>query len=299
MTHDVGDGLHHPDVDRLAELDAGGDVDAAFRAHAASCPDCQDILTALQATRRDVEALPAVTMPPEVAARIDTALEAEGARRTKSTVVPLGEHRTGRRRGGMIAGGIAASVLALLIVGIVLNAMGGGHKPSTTSNAAASTSSALGTQGKSVVTISGRKYTEANLDSNIAALLRAPSSSFAAGTSGAGAAGRPASPPAAQHPSAPLSDGLRPDAQTAQAIPPQLTVLQTDANAMGQCISSLLDRPPFVPPVAVDIADYNGKPAAIFVFPKPNDPAHVRVYVVPPGGCSDGFFEFFKASVPR
>jgi hypothetical protein len=296
MTHDMSDGLH-PNVDRLAELDAGGDVDAAFRAHAASCPDCQDVLNALHATRHDVEALPTVTMPPEVTVRIETALEAEGARRMKSTVVPLSEHRTGRRRGGLIAGGIAASVLALLIVGIVLNATSGGHKTSTASSAAGS-SAALGPQGRAVVSVSGRKYTEANLDSNIAALLGNPATFGQALSTTAGeqhpAAGSRAQSQASSSPSAPV-----PDAAAVQAFPPQLTVLQTDANAMGQCISSLLDRPPFVAPLAVDIADYNGKPAAIFVFPKANDPAHVRVYVVPPGGCSDGFFEFFKASVPR
>jgi hypothetical protein len=82
-------------------------------------------------------------------------------------------------------------------------------------------------------------------------------------------------------------------------VPQQLAILETDRAALGQCVNSLLGNGPAVAPIAVDVASWNGHPAAIFVFPAPNDPSHVSVYVVPPGGCQRNFFEFYAPRVPR
>jgi hypothetical protein len=313
MTDDVTGRDVHPDLDRLADLDAGVDVDADVHAHTSGCVECQQALAALRATRADLAALPTTSMPADVAARIDAALtdektqatQRESAANADTTVVAMPGRRARKRRSSFIASGIAASVVALLIAAVVFNAFSSGGK-SNGGGTAASNAATLGSQATSVVTASGRNYTQKNLDNNITALLRTPTvaafgeSQQAGTTSGTGAtAGGPAAAPAAPQPSAPLERHATTNGSQQHVIPPQLRSLQTDPNAMTQCINSLLGSPPYVAPLAVDLATYDGKPAAVFVFPKANDPSHVRVYVVPPGGCANGFFEFFKNSVPR
>jgi hypothetical protein len=310
----------HPDLGQLADIDAGIDVDADVRAHASSCPQCQEALAALRATRDDLAGLPATPIPDDVAARIDVALSKEvpgnevpqgSGSGADTTVVPMTDQRAKRRRGSVIAGGIAASVVVLLIVGIVINAVSNGTK-SNNNGAASGSSAALGTAGTSVVRVSGLNYTQANLDSNVAKLLNSPVAAPAAGSAGqtdatgtagtsAGGAGTTGKAP---HGSPLPSTEARAPTITSHStqqlsIPAQLQPLQSDPAAMTQCISSLLGTPPYFAPIAVDLATYDGKPAAIFVFPKKDDPANVSVFVVPPGGCSTGFFEFFKNAVPK
>ncbi len=50
-------------------------------------------------------------------------------------------------------------------------------------------------------------------------------------------------------------------------------------------------------PLAVDLARWQGQPAAVLVFPTPHDPASLDVYVVAPD-CPTGLFLNF-ARVPR
>jgi len=298
----------HPELDLLADLDAGVDVDADVRTHASTCAQCQQALAALRATRADLAALPTTPMPDDVAARIDAVLAQEApqgsATPADGTVVSMPDLRMKKRRSSNIASGIAASVVVLLVAAVVVNAFSSGGK--SNGGGATSNGAALGTSSTSVVTTSGHNYTQQNLDQNVAALLATPTA-FAAGSQGqAGHAATGAGPakgatpaPKAQSPApAPRGPAASGNMQ-AFAIPPQLAALQTDPNAMTQCIHSLLGSPPYVAPLAVDLAAYDGKPAAIFVFPKADDTSHVRVYVVPPGGCANGFFEFFKNSVPR
>jgi hypothetical protein len=64
----------HPDLDALADLDAGlPDPTSAARLteHVAGCPACSDVLRALSAVRAELRALPPPELPPGVAARLD------------------------------------------------------------------------------------------------------------------------------------------------------------------------------------------------------------------------------------
>src|SRR4051812_21504917 len=130
MTDDVTGRDMHPDLDRLADLDAGVDVEVETRSHASTCPECQQTLAALRATRADLAALPVTSMPADVAARIDAALEQEPAQdspaHADSTVVAMTDLRARKRRSSFMAGGVAASVVVLLVAVIVLSSISGG-----------------------------------------------------------------------------------------------------------------------------------------------------------------------------
>jgi hypothetical protein len=65
--------------------------------------------------------------------------------------------------------------------------------------------------------------------------------------------------------------------------------------ALATCAAGLAGGP--VTPVAVDLAKYEGQPAAVLLLPTPDDPASVDVYVVKPT-CPTGEFLYF-ARVPR
>lgn len=72
-----------PDLDTLADLHAGllDDTTAsALRSHVASCSGCTATMAALDATVASLGSMPEVTIPADVAARIDAALAAEAGR---------------------------------------------------------------------------------------------------------------------------------------------------------------------------------------------------------------------------
>jgi hypothetical protein len=292
----------HPDIDQLADFDAGLDVADDVRAHVATCADCRQALDALAATRADISALPPVQMPDDVAARVDDALAKHAVPQGNSTIVPIEHARSRRRRSSLIAGGVAASVLALLVAGIVWSSLRSNNKSDNHNlNAAA------GRTLTTVVQSTGRDYTDKNLNAEVTTLLRTPPVSFgqglgatgSGGTSGQGStSGSGSVAGAAPQPKASADRVPTVHAQEG-AVPPGLTALQTNPAAVNQCIQTLLGPSPSanVAPLAIDIARFDGKPAAIFVFPKQNDPAHLAVYVVPADGCTSGIFQFHN--VPR
>ncbi len=72
-----GDQAGHPDLESLADLDAGltdPATAALLTEHVGSCPTCTAVLGALGTVRADLRALPAPRMPDSVAARLDTTL---------------------------------------------------------------------------------------------------------------------------------------------------------------------------------------------------------------------------------
>lgn len=72
-----------PDLDTLADLHAGvldATTASTLRRHVDECSDCTAVLDALDATRTSLGSLPSVQIPPDVAARIDSALAAEAGR---------------------------------------------------------------------------------------------------------------------------------------------------------------------------------------------------------------------------
>jgi hypothetical protein len=308
MTDDLAARGAHPDLDRLADFHAGlgAGPDADLAQHVQTCAACQQALSALDETQRDLAALDAPGMPSDVSARIEAALAKEqstadsSADASASTVVPF--EGGGRRWRGWVPGAVAAGVIALLIAGVLVNKLASNDKPAST---ASSTDSAAvaGAAALGVVHATNTNYTAGTIDKQVGALLRLPPTTTAtsgqAGSTASGTGGTAATAGSGSggQLAAPHTESQKAAANA--AVPSQLTVLQVSPSAMTQCVGALLGQPPYVTPLAVDIARYNGKPEAVFVFPKANDPAHVRVYVVPPGGCDSGLFDLYKNSVPR
>jgi hypothetical protein len=122
-------------VDLLADLHAGALDDAAqtdLATRVAADPEACAVLDALERTRTQLAALPPLTMPEDVAARIDAALsvEADAAARTPphAPVTDLTAARGRRnRRLGWAAGLLAAAAAA----GIAVLAVPHGPGPST------------------------------------------------------------------------------------------------------------------------------------------------------------------------
>jgi hypothetical protein len=82
----------HPDLDTLADLDAGLlDSPLATRVgrHAASCPRCSATLAAFATVRVDLRSLPPPMLPPAVAARLDDTLAQLRAGQTTARVPPM------------------------------------------------------------------------------------------------------------------------------------------------------------------------------------------------------------------
>lgn len=72
-----------PDLDTLADLHAGvldATTSSKLREHVDSCSDCTAVMAALDATVTSLGSLPAVQIPADIAARIDSALAAESGR---------------------------------------------------------------------------------------------------------------------------------------------------------------------------------------------------------------------------
>ncbi len=297
----TGDGLH-PSLDDLAELDADGTVDAEVRSHAAECPECRSALDALRSVRRDLADLPASAMPSDVAERVDAALAQEASKSAgQGNVVPLAtaeRARLGsRRRGGIFAGGVAAGVVAALVVALFLGAFGKTHHKTQTAGAASRQSLSEG--ATAIVRETGTNYTPKNLGTTVNQLLLQPTTfagNGAQGTAGGTTTGKsgsgPAGSPGSTHaPSVP--EPSRPLANDELAVPAPLAALASSPAAMSKCLDTLLTGAPVTAPLAVDVARFNGKPAAVFVFPG-TDPGHVQVYVVPPDGCTTGIFSFYN-----
>jgi hypothetical protein len=103
--------------------------------------------------------------------------------------------------------------------------------------------------------------------------------------------------PAAPEPAAEPGTAAEPEAAApgTAALPPELEGLR-DPAAVTACATQLADGVPTTP-VAVDLASYDGEPAAILVQPTPGDAATLDVYVVAPG-CPAGEFRYFTR-VPR
>jgi hypothetical protein len=93
-------------VELLAELHAGGldeSAEAELRPRVPQDPAADEVLAALEATRSELGALPALAVPADVLDRITAALDAEvrtaGADRADQQGGPDGPARTGRSQG--------------------------------------------------------------------------------------------------------------------------------------------------------------------------------------------------------
>ncbi len=244
-----------PDLDLLADFAAGaldGTPQAAeVAARIATDPDWAELHAALvradEAVRADLAALPAPTIPSDIAARLDEALA--GEERAGRTVVPLRRRKSWALAGSSVAAGIA--LLAGGVFGYQLMTTDGQRDSGTsTASAPESTKSLADTPagaeppkaaapGSAPELYSGSRttgtaYRAETLDGQVSALVRATRLESQDSLTGQkasvlGVLSRLASPP---------------------ALAGCLAALGVDAR-----------------PLAVDFATFSGSPAAVIVLP--------------------------------
>lgn len=291
----------HPDIDRLADLEAGLLDDPALARHVESCPACGHVLASVAAVRADLGGLPTVTMPPDVADRIDAALaETRASGGGTGTVLPMDEHPRRRWRdrfgSGSLAGAAAVVVLLALGVGVVINHAVGGGGGEPGGGAPTSLAAPHGIAGPLTVTTSGRNYTAHNLSSAVPALLAqshrltvsgsvagvgsqagdstAPSVGTTGGTTGDTAPPLEGAPAQAPHPAS----------HSGALFDRAAKSFRSNQTNVRRCLAGLQEP---AAPLAIDVGTYQGKPAAVFVFPSENHPNQVDVYIYKiPTNCS-------------
>jgi hypothetical protein len=280
----------HLDADALADLDEGlldRDHMASARAHVAGCPQCRAELAALTGVRERLAAAAEVApMPDEVAARLDRAL-AEVATEPASTavtrsVIPLREPRRSSPRGLRWLQAAAVVVLVLAGGAVAVSALRG----SDNDNFATSSGTAGGkadqraaADGGYPVTASGRHWTKESVTAGVPQLL--------AGTLS------PALPPS--------SVSAQGDTSGSVAAPRELAGVPASrlagGPALADCVTELAGGP--ATPLAVDLATFDGQPAAVVLLPGIGGPGRVDVWVVPPD-CAQGKGQFlYYANVAR
>ena len=280
----------HLDTDALADLDEGlldRDHVASARAHVAGCPRCRAELAALTGVRERLAAAAEVEpMPAEVVARLDRALAGVAAEPASTavtrSVIPLREPQGSSPRG--LRWLQAAAVVVLILAGgaVAVSALRGSDNNefnATSGSAAGKADQRAAADGSYPVTASGRHWTKTTVEAEVPRLLAGtlspvlPPSSFSTenDTSGPVAAPREL----AGVPAARLAGGP----------------------ALADCVTELAGGP--ATPLAVDLATFDGQPAAVVLLPGIGGPGRVDVWVVPPD-CAQGKGQFlYYANVPR
>lgn len=283
-------GESHLDDDTLADLLEDLLEPAAAqsaRDHLAGCPACADRadrLARLPALLADAGTVGPV--PVEVATGIDAALSAEavstgapGAR----TVTPLDP--AGRRSPVGMRVLQAAAVLVLLLAGagLALSSLGGGSGDAGSAGGSAADSGggdaeAATELGRFPLTVSGRAWTGTSLAEAVPDLLAARlSPPVDAQTLREGTTGSDSS-----RTDGPEDDGgANGDTGTpAPAAAPPGAQRLAAGPALAECVAALADGP--VTPLAVDLATWEGDPAAVILLPTPDDPRSLDLWVVAP-----------------
>jgi hypothetical protein len=288
----------HFSLDELAELDAGllarGRQRAATR-HLAGCEECAARADAIRRTRERLRSLEPVTMPPDVAARIDRALDGATASSGSDVVPDLADHRA-RRFGGIPPWAYAAAAAVVVLGGTAIAIGTRGHSSPSAGSATvaeplvatAATPSVLSQQQ------TGRTYSPDNVV-DLATGLIASSAADSAAPSGAGAAPELGSGGSAA--------GKRSDRAPTQSAPmqalaapvplaPSLQRLVQSPSALLQCAAFITDTAN-ASPLAVDFGRWTNAdagirrvPAIIFVFADPDDSTVLDVWVVK-AACDD------------
>ena len=214
------------------------------------------------------------------------------------TVTPLAPDR-GPVRGMRLLQAAAVVVLVLGAGALGVSALNhGGNDDGGTSSAADSAGSAGGRaeaapEAATVapITASGRDWTAATVRTDAADLLTGTLGQAYALYDRQAAKGAPADA-ATPDPSASAPAAQR-DLASAAGGADRLA----DPTALRACVANITDGDASLQPVAVDLARWQGKPAAVLVFPTADDPASLDVYVVAPD-CPTGLFLDFER-VPR
>ena len=274
---DPGRGSGHLDADIVADLDEGllPPAEAALvRAHLARCADCAALDRALSGLRLLLRSSAGPgPLPAEVAARMDLALaraQAEEDRRGVAAERPAARRAARAWRLRTVLGGLAAVAAAGLVAVPLLQGTGGGDDSAsgaaTADSAGASGSTAGGTDlapesalSDGYITLrSGVDYAPSTLAATASRLLRGASAARDA--------------PA---PHVTLADPL--------------ARLQ-DPTALRSCVAAVqaLDTVAGSPPIALDLARYAGRPAAVLVLPLvPARPGQALAVAVGPS-CGRG-----------
>jgi hypothetical protein len=229
--------------------------------------------------------LPPVTMPADVAARIDAALaelpaaEAVAEPSASPTVVPFAA-RSGPAPGWRNPRVLQVAAVLVLVVGggIVGIKTFAGHASAPFSASTEAAPAAGGAAEKTAITRSNRAYTAATLVADVHSLVA--SGTLTTGSLQAGAPG-PEVPSRAQ-----ATRSTTPASGTSNtgSLDATLRVLTSSTATLAPCIATLEEGlPSYVDPIAVDAGTYEGKPALIVVLPGADDPtAYFDVWIVGP-----------------
>ena len=292
MTDTLGGGTPHVDPDVLADLQEGlldGPAADAATAHLADCATCRGDLAALDEVRDLLAGAPDVgPVPADLVDRLDLALAGAAAEPALSvastTVVPLRAPETKGPRGMRVLQ--MAAVLVLIFAGgalglsALLNAGGGSSEDAgTTASEAGGDASDSAAAATFPVTATGRDWTPE--------ALQEAAPGLASGALAPAAVGQLASPPAADDDSKSSGNDVE---ERSRALADAPAGRLAGGPALADCATELAGEP--VAPVAVDLASFQGAPAAVVLLPTPDDPGTVDVYVVKPA-CPPGEFLYF------
>jgi anti-sigma factor RsiW len=264
----------HLDLDQLADLDEGllepTRTEEATE-HLAGCAQCRDRRSTLDAVRRSLAAAPPVgPLPPAVADRVDEALRAaalepadEPADATPvaaPTVMPSPRPATGPR-GMRWLQAAAVIVLLLAVGGIGISAFVG----STSSDNAASGGSGDNARALPARSSAGPVAVQRTDTAYTTAHLGTQAQTLLSGGAVAGHA----------------AGGTE--------------AFQLSGTRLSSCLAGLQARQP----LAVDLATFDGAPAAVVVDATPQDPGHADVWVVAPSCSRDNAQVLHFLRVPR
>jgi hypothetical protein len=275
----------HAELGALAELDESLLEETQTRqldVHLQTCVDCRDQLGRIRATRALLSALPAEPMPTDVVRRIDAALT--DAMQT-ATVLPA----TKRRRWftSPAFAGVAAAVAAVgLASALIVSRDNGSGGSNAEKGGAANTSSTpqhaaglAAPQNTVKQWQTGANYTPSNISVLVPGIL--------AGTP------TPVPSPAGEDASPNTFSGTN----TKSAATESYTREQLRSLPNLIACAKILNAGDAVQPLAVDFANFKGKPATIVVIPTHDDPAHVDVWIIQTTCSNDSLMPVYR--VPR
>ncbi|MBO0828117.1 MAG: zf-HC2 domain-containing protein [Streptosporangiales bacterium] len=250
----------HVDTDTLADHAEGvldPERDARVRGHLSSCAQCRDVVDQLHGVSTMLASLPPPSIPDDVSARIEASIAqlqheragyVPGARSAVSAPKRSWFTNLFAGRPQLLAGA------AVLIVGLIFT---GGYLATalnSNDNTPGATQTGLPTGKASVPMITGRAYRSGTLAAQARALVADRQKA-----------------------------DYTPNPAASRALGGEVRRLQ-DRNALAGCVTAVTNgRPDRI--VAVDLGQYNGKPAAIVVMTTPAADDRYQVAVVGPG-CS-------------
>lgn len=270
----------HVPVEHLAAY-AAGDLDATaaleVEAHVLLCTACRADADAVTRATAALASLPPVTMPADVAARVDAALAgADEQAGPVGDLLPLAPKRGRLSWPGLAA--IAAGLALVVAIGFPLVTRDRGNVPTTVADAARE--NAADTRRLD----SGLNYTHDTLAATLTAAIggrRAAAEDTA---------GYVASPGTTVTTSKGDDEGtMAPTAPRAETVKGTAFALSTDPGRLASCIAAIAEAqetPVGKVPLLVDFARFDGKDALVLVFPTESRgavlPDRVDLWVVGP-----------------